>query len=149
MNGTLLQYECRLSGGDTMRWLGHLNHNSCNIICSNFFSHRQWGCKNFGCEYSSHLPRPSHLVEFPRPIFLLFTSHVTKRNMSKSTFFCAERHACGNFVALLPRKSTLKATVIYLREWELALPPSISKSPSSSSFNRDLGFGPESCLSPR
>ena len=37
MNGTLLQYECRLSGGDAMRWLGHSNLTLCNIICSNFF----------------------------------------------------------------------------------------------------------------
>ena len=38
-NGTLLQYECRLSGGDTMRWWGHSNPTLCNIICLKILTH--------------------------------------------------------------------------------------------------------------
>ena len=35
MNGTLLQYEYRLSGRDTMRWWRHSNPTLCNIIYLN------------------------------------------------------------------------------------------------------------------
>ena len=37
-NGTLLFYECRLSGGDTQRWREYLNPTYCNQICLNFFA---------------------------------------------------------------------------------------------------------------
>ena len=36
MNGPLSFYECRFSGGDTMRWWGHSNPTLCKRICLNF-----------------------------------------------------------------------------------------------------------------
>ena len=44
-NGTLLFYEYRFSGRDTMRWWGHSNPALCKRICFflTFYSHRQWG----------------------------------------------------------------------------------------------------------
>ena len=52
MNGTLSFYECRLSGGDTMRWWGHSNPTCCNQICLNLLhspvkgmlKHQSWSC---------------------------------------------------------------------------------------------------------
>ena len=35
-------YECRFSGGDTMRWWGHSNPTLCKRICLNFCTRRQW-----------------------------------------------------------------------------------------------------------
>ena len=141
-----------------MRWLGHSNLTLCNITCSNFFHSQAAGTQKLlvGVLEPSLTPEsPSGIsttyffaIYFPCDI--IKSAFLFAKNMLKCTYFlCGERYAWANFVTFLPRKSTVKATVIYLREWELALPPSISKSPSSSSFNRDLGFGPESCLSPR
>ena len=74
MNGTLLQYECRLIGRDTIRW-EHSNPTLCNIIWT-FFTHRWWGHKNFWAQCSRPRSRPRHLVEFPRPNFVTNVSRI-------------------------------------------------------------------------
>ena len=72
MNGTLSFYECRFGGGGYHEVVGQSNTTLCKRICLNFLNSQVTLTKNFGCEFlhlSMSAPFPSHLMEFPRPIF--------------------------------------------------------------------------------
>ena len=69
--GTLLFYECRFSGGDTMRCWGDSNPTLCKRIWS-FCTHRQQGCKNFRCQHLRHRLYPSHLMKLSLTTFAYF-----------------------------------------------------------------------------
>ena len=45
-NGTLSFYECRFSGGDTMRWRGHSTPTLHKRICFNFLHSQAVGIEN-------------------------------------------------------------------------------------------------------
>ena len=65
MNCILPFYECRFSGGDTMRWWGHSNPTLCKRICFNFFTHAVTGHKNSG----GREPKSHHCGTFTFNIF--------------------------------------------------------------------------------
>ena len=79
-NGTLLFYECRLSGGYTQRWWGHSNRNS---ICLNYL-HSQ------AMEMLKHLLMPARNLLSSEPPGEIFT---TRNEVGARLYF----HRCLSF----------------------------------------------------
>ena len=81
-------YECRFSGGNTMRWWGHSNPTICQRIYLNLFYSKVWsGQKKFGCKHL-RLASCSHAL---LALVLALTSHLVKLSLPNISFlgyFC-------------------------------------------------------------
>ena len=67
MNGTLSFYECRFSGGDTMREWGHSNPTLCKRFLALFDLTGSGDVNNFGCQQESHLSHQTQVYTFEPP----------------------------------------------------------------------------------
>ena len=78
----------QVSGGDTMRWWGHLNPTTCKRIC--FCTHRWQGCKNLGHECLHHLSFPGMSAR-TQHLILHYRNHpcpCQQRSCGKVMFLC-------------------------------------------------------------